>query len=239
MLRQKIKVNSYDVGENGEIKISSLMKYMQELAVEDIASTGATYEIMRDRDDMVFVIIRCGIKMLSPVRKYDELEILTVNNEINGITFVREFIFYRGSLPVAEATTQWVLMSYSRRTPLRPTALKFPCEPVRMDINGVELLRRIAFDTAGSECRGVFTVRRSALDENRHLNNTVYADLVLDHCGRDSGSVESCRINFVGEALLGDEIEIFRAENGGRTELCGINRRTGKHCFDADIKFAD
>lgn len=237
MLKQKIKINSYDVGENGEIKISSMMKYMQELAVEDIASAGATYESMRD-DDMVFVIIRCGIRIMSPVRKYDELEILTVNNEINGITFVREFIFYRGGLPVAEATTQWVLMSYSRRMPLRPASLRYPCEPARMDIKGVELFRRLTDpDASHAERCGTFTVRRSELDENRHLNNTVYADVVLDYCGRDTGSVERFRVNFVQESLLGDEIEIFRDVCENSVELFGVNRRTGKRCFEADIKF--
>ena len=237
MLKQKIKINSYDVGENGEIKVSALMKYMQELAVSDIAGTGATYEKMR-ADDMVFVIIRFAINFLQPVRKYDEIEILTVNNRIEGVVFVREYLFYRGGLPVAEATTHWVLMSYSRRMPLRPSALNYPCDPVGMDIKGVELLRRTDIDTSDPSAAEPYTVRWSALDENRHLNNTVYADLVFDHCDADIGSVKTCRINFTGESLAGDVIDIFSAPAQNGSVVCGVNRRTGKRCFEADVRFA-
>ena len=237
MLKQKIKVNSYDVGENSEIKLSALMKYMQEIAVEDISGTGATYEKMRE-DDMVFVIIRFGINFLSPIRKYDEIEILTVNNRIDGIVFVREFIIYRGGIPVAEATTHWVLMSYSRRFPLRPSALRWPCEPAGMDIRGVELLKKSETDVPDKAESTPYTVCWSALDENRHLNNTVYADLVFDHCGCDIGSVKSCRINFDGEALGGDIIDIFTGPGENGASVCGMNRRTGKLCFEADVRFA-
>ena len=210
MLKQKIKINSYDVGENGEIKVSALMKYMQELAVSDIAGTGATYEKMR-ADDMVFVIIRFGINFSQPVRKYDEIEILTVNNRIEGVVFVREYLFYRGGLPVAEATTHWVLMSYSRRMPLRPSALNYPCDPVGMDIKGVELLRRTDIDTSDPSAAEPYTVRWSALDENRHLNNTVYARWAADLTGEDyarSHRLRSLLVEYKKELPLGAEAEL-------------------------------
>lgn len=236
MLKQKIKINSYDVGENGEVKVSALMKYMQELAVSDVAGVGATYEKLRE-DDTVFVIIRFGINFISPIRKYDEIEIMTVNNQINGIVFVREFLFYRGGAIVAEATTHWVLMSFLRRVPLRPSALRYPCDPAGIDIRGVELLGKTEVDVSDPSRSTPYTVCWSALDENRHLNNTVYADLVFDHCGVEIGGVKSCRINFTGEALAGDVIDIFSAPAKNGSAVCGVNRRTGKHCFEADVRF--
>lgn len=236
MLKKKITVNSYDVGENGEIKVSALMKYMQQLAVDDIADTGATYESMRN-DDTVFVIIRFALKFFSPVRKYDEIEIMTVNNQINGITYVREYLFYRGGIPVAQATTHWVLMSFARRLPLRPSALKYDVPPANMDIQSLELLRKLGLTPENAENKSEYTVRWSSLDENRHLNNTIYADLVFDHCGCDIGSVDTCRINFTGESLKDDVLDIYSSPVPGGAEVFGVNRRTGKRCFESDIRF--
>ncbi|MBO4501194.1 MAG: hypothetical protein J5760_03035 [Clostridia bacterium] len=236
MLKKKITVNSYDVGENGEIKVSSLMKYMQQLAVDDIADTGATYEKMR-ADDCVFVIIRFALKFFSQIRKYDELEMLTVNNRINGITFVREYLLYRGGVPVAQATTHWVLMSFLRRMPLRPSALRYDVSPANMDIQSLELLRKLELTPETAANKDEFKVNWSSLDENRHLNNTVYADLVFDHCGCEIGPVDTCRINFTGESLANDVLDIYSSPVPGGAEVFGVNRRTGKRCFESDIRF--
>ena len=237
MLTKTIKINSYDVGENSELKLSSLMKYMQQLAVDDIASAGATYESMR-ADDMVFVIIKFGIEFVSPVRKNDVLEIQTVNNAISGAVFVREFVFRRGGAVVANATTHWVLMSYSRRVPLRPSSLKNGAEPMGLDIKGAGLIKKFEFDLSAAQSAGEYTVYRSSLDENRHLNNTVYADIVLDRCGFSTGSVKECRINFTGEALEKDILDVYTIPRASGAAVCGVNRRTQKHCFEAEIEFA-
>ncbi len=235
MIKKKIKIESYEVGPNGNVKLSALMKHMQQTALEDCDQYGASYENMRE-EDLVFVIIRFGIRFFRPIRKNDVIEILSVNDRIEGIVFVRDFLIYKDGVPAAEATTNWVMMSYSRRRPMRPTATKYPVPEMRMGVTSLELPHNICPD-------GVFdssekhTVRYSELDENEHLNNTVYADLVYDYSDCEIGDVENCFISFNSEALKDDVLVISRRKTEKGAEMKCVNERSGKVCFEGIINF--
>ena len=92
MLEQTIKIKSYDVHPNGVVKISALQKYMQQIAREDSDSYGATYAKMREAN-MVFVITRLAVEFERPLRDEDIVTIRTINNRLEGASFVREFCF--------------------------------------------------------------------------------------------------------------------------------------------------
>ena len=235
MIKKKITIESYEVGPKGNVKLSALMKHMQQTALEDCDQYGASYENMRE-EDLVFVIIRFGIRFFRPIRKNDVIEILSVNDRVDGIVFVRDFLIYKDGLPVAEASTHWVIMSFSRRRPMRPTSTKYPMPELKMGITSLELPRNICpdgeFDSSEKHI-----VRYSELDENDHLNNTVYADLVYDYSGCEIGDVEKCFISFSSEALLGDTLAINRRTDGKSAEMRCINERSGKVCFEASINF--
>ncbi|MEG1743214.1 MAG: hypothetical protein RR246_03510, partial [Clostridia bacterium] len=61
MKEQTIKITSADVYENGNIKLSALQKYMQQIAREDCDDYGASYENVRALG-MVFVITKLAIE---------------------------------------------------------------------------------------------------------------------------------------------------------------------------------
>ena len=94
MLQKTFHVKSYDVYPNSTIKPSAIQHYMQQFAREDCDNMGCTYINMRDVN-MVFVLTKMGIKVSEPVFAYDELTVKTFNNRITGITFEREFEFFK------------------------------------------------------------------------------------------------------------------------------------------------
>ncbi len=234
MLKKKVKIESYEVGPDGNVKLSSLMKHMQQAALDDCDQYGASYENLRE-EDLVFVIIKFGIRFFSPIRKNDEIEILTVNDRLESIYFVRDFVIYKDGLPAAEATTQWILIRFSTRSPMRPNSSKYPMTEMKMGLTKLVIPRSFGSDDA--ETTETHIVRYSELDENYHLNNTVYADLVYDYAGIPVGEVESCFISFAGEALLGDRLLIGRSGDEKHSDIKCVNERSGKVCFKAAINF--
>ena len=235
MIKKRIKIESYEVGPNGDAKLSSLMKHMQQAALDDCDQYSASYENMRE-EDLVFVIIKFGIRFFFPIKKNDEIEILTVNDRVEGITFIRDYVLYKNGVPAAEATTHWVMMSYSRRVPMRANSSKYPVPQMKMNITNLVIPRTFGGEGEYSNSE-THKVRYSELDENEHLNNTVYADLVYDYSGCDIGEVESCFISFSSEALLGDSLVMNRRGNEKSGELRCVNERSGKVCFRALINF--
>lgn len=238
MLKQTIRIKSYDVCSNGTVKLSSLMKYMQQIAREDIDQYGATYDKMREHD-MVFVIIKLGIVFDGVIKCNDEIEVLTINNAITGVTFVREFVISKNGVPVARATTDWVLMSYSRRMPMRPSAMTeiFDIPQMKMDIEGVDLPRKIEFEGEYDKSEE-HKVRFSELDENSHMNNTVYADLIYDYAPCDvNGFIKECRICFNGEARLNDVLSVNGVNTKNGCIIKCKNMSLNRACFEASISF--
>ncbi|MFA7099882.1 MAG: acyl-ACP thioesterase domain-containing protein [Eubacteriales bacterium] len=241
MIKNTIKIEGYDVFADGSVKLSALLRYMQQAAAEDLDSYGVTYDQMRG-DDLVFVIVKIGIELSGVIKKGDEIEILTVNTAVNGITFVREFILYKNSLPIAKSTTHWVLMSYSRRVPVRPSRLNYKTQSLGDDFVGVKLPRTL-FDEESFDFTSEHKVAYTEIDINNHMNNTVYADLVYNYAPEDIVSgfgktrLAACSIYFNGEARLGDILTVkVKSVPGGHIIKC-LNKKTGKSCFDANAFF--
>lgn len=233
MIEKKIEVASFDVYPNSTMKPSALQHYMQQLAREDCDNMGCTYIDMRNVN-MVFVMTKMGIKVNAPVFAYDELTVRTYNNRVSGITFEREFEFYRDGVEVIHATTQWVIVKYDNRSIVRPREFPFEIISYNLDCNTIHLPR--AFNTESLAPAGERVVRLSDLDENDHLNNCVYSDISLDALpyDRKDDFVKEIRIIFRQEARINDVLSLNVGNNDGRYVVTAYNSTGEKPCFEAD-----
>lgn len=231
-----IRISNYDVYENGRAKLSSLMKYMQQLARDDCDSYGATYGALRN-DNMVFVITNLAIEFYDDLYDGDIIELSTCNNAIRGVIFERRFIATRNGDLIFSAVTDWVLMDFTARKVLRPSAMRFPIvEEHKMD-SPLTTKRRIPSPESGIETEHI--VRYTELDENRHLNNTVYADILIDNLATDvpDKRIETCFLNFNGEACLGDSLSVISNYSDGIYRSAATNTKNMKSCYAAELKF--
>ncbi len=233
MIERELIVKSYDVFPNSTMKPSATQHHMQQSAREDCDGTGCTYVDMRNVN-MVFVMTKMGIKVNKPVFAYDELTVRTYNNTVSGITFVREFEFYRGDEEVIHATTQWVIIKYDDRTIVRPRNFPFEIPAMNFECASVDIPRNI--DISGIDFCEDRRVRLSDLDENDHLNNCVYSDISLDIIpyDRKEDFVSEIRVIYRHEAKINDVLKLSLGEKDGRFVVSAHNSTTDTACFEAD-----
>ena len=234
MLETKITIKSFDVFPNSTIRPSAIQRYMQQLAREDCDALGCTYNQMRDVN-MVFVITKLAMEIKKPVFAYDELTVRTFNNRVSGITYEREFEFYRDGEKVIHATTQWVIVKYDTRKLVRPREFPFPIPEHNLDCGSLEIPRNLNAKELPKCNERV--VRLSDLDENDHLNNCIYADIMLDYVPFDrlGDFVSGMRIIFHHEAKINDVLSIGLAEKEGRFVVSALNSTNETLCFEADV----
>lgn len=234
MLERNIAIASFDVYPNSTLKPSALQKYMQQLAREDCDRMGFTYKVMREVN-MVFVLTKLGIKIDAPIYAYDELTVKTYQNRVSGITWEREFEFYRDGKEVIHATTQWVVVKFDTRQLVRPK--DFPCDIVSLDkeCNTIPLPRSI--DCSDGTDAGQRIVRLSDLDENDHLNNCVYSDIAMDIIpyDRKEDFVKEFKIIFRQEARIGDLLKLSICQKEGFYNISAYNSTGDKPCFEASF----
>ena len=61
MFVKEIKIKSYDVDKNNNARISSIMKYFQQIARENLDQFGMTYDYLREHN-IVFVLTKYKFK---------------------------------------------------------------------------------------------------------------------------------------------------------------------------------
>ena len=237
MLEKSYVIAGGDVYPSGDLRPSALMKYMQQMAREDCDALGCTYAFMRD-NNTVFVLTKTGLEFFRPIKAGETVTVRTLNNDIDGIIFDREYEIFVGDIEVAHASTFWVLIRYDTRTLVRPKDFPFEFTSYHKDCYAVEVPRRISADglTVTEERR----VRVSDLDENNHLNNCVYADIALDSVDGFDGlnaSVKAIKMIFRHEARLGDRLEVLSAANGDGVIVTAVNKTSGKPCFESEVTF--
>ncbi|MDR3552164.1 MAG: thioesterase, partial [Clostridia bacterium] len=158
---------------------------------------------------------------------------------IEGAQFVREMRFCdAGGETLIEAQTLWITADPQSHRIIRPNNNFFKMQPVEGEKVDITAERVAALKQA--PCVGRKEVRYSDLDCNRHLNNAVYADLICDFFpgGFFGREIDRLSIDFFGEALLGEIIEITAGEDArGRVVVSG---NTDTHrCFGACVELRD
>lgn len=133
----------------------------------------------------------------------------------------RDYEVYVGERKLGEATASFMVMDLKTR------------KSVRVDFSHTErywnkgqLLSRspekIFFEGEGEEVAR-FRVRNSDLDMNNHVNNTRYAQWILDSLPvevlRAGVNLHGYEVNFLAEAKLGDEILIRKSEAKAGADL--------------------
>ena len=237
MVTVKHTITGHEVLQDGRVKPSAILKFMQDAATVDAENLGADYNAMR-KDDMIFVISKAMVTFKRMPKLNDVLEVRTWNGKIQGVSFNRDFVMYVDGEVVARATTRWVLVSYTERRILRPDALKNSVlTNVEEDI-GMAPERRIKLPD-GATCKTTkYYPTYTDMDTNGHVNNSRYADYLIDYCSVNpmEKDIKCIEIHFMSELKLGEEVEFIAADEEDKAYVIG-QKTEGKQAFSAYISY--
>ena len=238
----KMRVESYDVQPNGNIKISSLLKMLQKAAGDDVNTTPLNYFSLAEHG-IAFVLTKMTLQIHKDIKLYDELIITSHPRQTRGASFPRDFIINVGDETVAVARSMWVLLDLNKRTILRPSAIEPIGSLATTDNDMFELadVRRIVDENSLSRTN-VLRVEYSHLDMNNHLNNTFYSDFIFNcipQSVHESDKGMYLQINYKAEARLDDNLVIkYECSDDGKSyDFCAENTSCDKVCFTAYVSF--
>lgn len=239
-----MRVESYDVHPNGNIKISSLLKMLQKAAGDDVNRTSLDYFSLAEKN-IAFVLTKMTIQFLQDIKVYDELIIISHPRQTHGASFPRDFIIKRNDETVATARSIWVLIDLEKRSILRPSVVESigSLAPSCDDMIEIPDVRRVVDNNSLSRTN-VHRVEFSLLDMNNHLNNTFYADFIFNSLSIMDSVMPSnkglyIQINYKNEARLGDSLEIYSVSDNNNREYDFVakNPDNDKICFTAYVSY--
>ncbi len=234
---ENYKVNSHFADACGIVRVSSLLRYMQETANLQMLALGPSNYQLRDMG-YAFVLSRLSMSFYKPVFAHENITVQSWSCESRGSTYNRCFRILRDDMIIAEAASVWGLLRIADRRIMRVGEISFNFEddpPLELDIP-----RRLKIpQSAQLVLVGERTAVYSDLDMNNHINNTNYPDMLCDFLPDMSGKrVISMGISFISEAVLGDTLKIYCGKSDGVYYIRTI-KRDGSVNVEAEILLED
>jgi acyl-ACP thioesterase len=211
------QVRNYEVDVRGCLCPLVLLNFMQEVAGNHARQLGVAVSDLRQQG-FTWVLSRLHLQINDLPSSRDDIVIHSWPSLREGLFSCREFEIYSlGGDRLAQATSSWAVIDLATRRPLRLSelALTYPLDPQRAIADSFPTLPLMEQSLTQRQ----FTVLRSDLDMNCHVNNVVYAHWLLETVPQetyDDCRLASIELGFRAEAFAGEEVvaEIARQPMG-------------------------
>ncbi len=223
-------VSLSDAGPGGPIKIPVLFNCFQDAAGAHANSIGfGGADILRKGYSWVITRYRLSVTRF-PVL-FDRFQVTTWRSGEEGNYAIREFsVTDENGNILLQATSSWMLLNIFKREPVRPSEL-FPGYPVNPERALYDSFTSVP-EIAEAQSEKDFTVRRSDLDMNNHVNNSIYTSWIHE-MGEDLNEGKTLKdiiMNFRGEARYKQTVtaQALNDLENGRVIHKLICKETGK-----------
>lgn len=231
--RKSIEVDIHDVDFNGIARASSLMRYIQSAAQSQLNDNGLSYEALKERK-RGFILSRIKMEFTEPVRAYERLSALTFPCDSRGYSFLRCYALERDNQTIGRAVSVWALIDTENRSLVKVSDFDLGLDTYSpLDIS----LTRISHPSEMVNV-GTYKVLYASVDQNRHMNNTAYPDMLSAFLPLEGKRVKTISIAFLAEAPAGETLAVLRGYQNGLYYFRTL-REDGKINVEAEIELCD
>ncbi len=229
----KVTVDVHDVDYNGICRASSIMKYIQSAAQMQLTDNGLSYDELK-RQGKAFILSKIKLEFLDTAESYDQLDATTFPCESRGFSFLRCYQLYKRGKTICRAASVWALIDINNHSLIKVSDFNLPLKtenPLDIAIGHIRLPSEM-LDV------GTYTVTYGDLDQNRHVNNTKYADIFSNFLPLDGKRIDSLTISYANEAKQGDLLRVLMTNYNGYYYIRTV-RPDGKTNAEAEIHVCD
>lgn len=236
---RNFKVNFHDTYPNGLLRPSAVIKEMQEavnLCSEEHGPSGDELRKM----GYAFVVSRMTVSIYGDMRKYEDLTASTWATDAGGaFSYIRCFEIRSGERLLAEGIATFAMIDIERGRPVKKGTVELHyCAD---EISMLDAPTRLHMpDQEFFALAGEHTVALSECDENGHMNNTRYADMLCDFIPNMNGRrVLTFSISYLAEAKCCEELKVYRCESDDGVFSMRTVRGDGRTNVEAEIVTED
>lgn len=213
------EVSTHDIDVNSNAKPSAVLRYLQEAANKNFADMGPSYNELID-NNLSFVVSRAAINIVSPLKELEKISVHTWATKNSGVIFPRSYLIKSGERVVVQALMNWALINTKEKRFVKGDEFDVSVygtnEPLDISTR-FKIPKELDLSFVGEK-----KVMYSDIDKNRHMNNTVYPNVLFNFIPNiENLFVSKMLINFVSEAPLGKTLKVFMSQ--GEANENGLN----------------
>lgn len=220
MYRIDTKVRYSECGEDGKIKLASIINLFQDASSAQSESLGVGMDYLKSVK-RAWVLNSWQIIVERYPKAHEEIEVTTWPTGFRGVFGPRNFCLKtQDGEMLAYAHTLWVYMDIENGMPTKPSeeekAIYGTEPPLEMEYAS----RKIKMPEE-AKVVDTISVRKYHIDTNSHVNNCQYVQMAVEVLPEDF-QTKQVRVEYKKSAVYGDKIVIKMAEEEERivVELC-------------------
>lgn len=224
IFEQTVTVQDREVNQNGTLKLSSLLRYMQQVSGGHSDRLGFSWDALRE-NGLFWAVSRHRVVIHRLPKAGETVRLQTWPMPATRAAYPRavQAVDSKGEL-LFQAVSLWVLMNTHTRTMVLPgkSGVEVPGT-----VRGTEIKAPGSLPPVTGNQSVLWQVGQEDLDINGHVNNARYLEQAEKLLENSKLTVQELTVCYLSEALLGQEIFLHwdLAENGVLL-ADGVRRRT-------------
>jgi len=206
LFEKDFEVRYEDIDLNCKCKITSILKYLQEIAIMHGEGLGNGVLDLAEKK-IAWVLMEWDVQIYKYPSYKSKVNIKTWTNGIEGLYSYRQFeLFDERENVIAVATAKWILMDIEKRRPMR-----IPEELI--DVYGYDERKLLPNsniklqDTENVDSSFEYKVQKRDIDTNGHVNNVNQVEFILE--GLPDGIViKNMKVVYKNEIKHGEILQI-------------------------------
>jgi medium-chain acyl-[acyl-carrier-protein] hydrolase len=235
IFQKEYEIASYLVNADGRLGLAHLLGLLQDAASLHAKQLGIGRPQMEEMG-MFWVLTRQSLEISHWPGWHESLRVETWIRPGEGAASNRDFRIYQHQQLIAQGTSAWLALGLGHRRPVIWDRSSILGKLVHADQVPLET-RKIPALTNGHTLRRL-VVLPSEIDMNHHVNNTRYAQWVVDACSALTSEqlIKSYEVNFLAEARADDLLLIEGQEQGNhQLHFQGVREQDGVKIFTSRI----
>lgn len=235
LFEQRYDVASYLTNSQGNLGLFALLNIFQDIASNHAELLGLGLKEMHTLKKF-WVLTRQAVRMEEWPKWKDEIVVKTWIRLESGPFSSRDFSIHKGNQQIGVCSTSWVSLDAESRKPVifdRSNILSQLIDQGKVDLEATKIAPQTTVEDLIR-----FHVRNSDLDHNMHVNNTKYAQWILDAIPLElhfQHKLKSYEVNFLAETRLGDSIIVQKGESGDVVHFQGLRESDKKIVFTSRL----
>lgn len=219
--QESFKIRATEVEFNQKATLPAICNLLQEVAGNHARELHFDITDLQE-NKLTWVLHRLCVKMDRYPDWRETITIQTWPSSGDGLRAYRDFLILDSDEnTIGKCLSYWLMMDIESRRPTRIP--KKILEMAPKDANHVLPVSDVQFSAIDNAVSSqTFTVRKSDLDLNKHVNNVKYIEWALS-CLPDESKVSEIDIKFMAEAVLGDSI-VAELKNSKISEFDNIHQ---------------
>ncbi len=238
---QEFTLGFCDVDFKDEIKPSTVLAYLEEVACLSADELGFGYRFLKPKG-YAFMVTEIRVKLHKKATLGERIKMSTWPTPPTFVVFGREYEGYdQAGEKVLSASSKWCMIDFATGKILSSKLLVDQDYSTYCTDKAIQTSSKIAkFPMEEGEKRFEICISNSEYDHNMHVNNTKY----IDYCFNcfsvqelSTLSVEEFAIAYVKQCYEGEKLSFYRKKDGEKYLICGFNQ-TGALVVRAEVTFA-